>query len=129
MYLLQSFDGCLIFLGELQRRRHFGGAGHDLGVQLPAFGHQSFLVLVGVLEGSVEFLVLCAELFHARVLDQLIEDGLEVRLQRLKGLHSIFATLFLGIMVHNNTDVSRTVLRYVNFNCTVGKVVAKKATS
>ena len=94
-YLLQRFDGGLIFLSELQRRLHFGGVGHDLCVELAAFGHEPLLALVGLLEGAGDLLVLCTELVHALVPQQFPEDHLELLLQRLKGLLSILATFLL----------------------------------
>lgn len=103
MYLLQRFDGCLVLLGELQCGRDFGGVGHDLGVQLAAFGHQPFLVLVELFEGAGELLIL----HFALVPEQLSEDHLELFLQELKGLLSILATFFLRIMM--NKKLSRKV--------------------
>ena len=72
------------FLGELQRRLHLRGVGHDLRVQLAALLDQPLLALVRLLQRPVQLLILLAEALQAFVADKLGQDLLEVPLQRVQ---------------------------------------------
>ena len=85
MYLFEGGDGRLVFLGELQCRGHLDGVGHDLCIELPAFGHQPLLAVVRFPQGLGQLLILRAELLQALVSQEFAEHLLKLLLQHLKG--------------------------------------------
>mmetsp|Transcript_7245 Transcript_7245/g.15802 ORF Transcript_7245/g.15802 Transcript_7245/m.15802 type:complete len:274 (-) Transcript_7245:39-860(-) len=83
--LLQVLDRGLVLLGEAQSSLNLRSIGHDLCIQLPAFLDEALLALVRLLQGPVKLLILEAEVLKRLVANELLQDLLEVLLQRLEG--------------------------------------------
>lgn len=70
-HLLEGRNGRLVLLGELECSGDLGSIGYNLSIELSALLHEAFLTVMGLLQSSVQLLVLNAELLQALVTHQL----------------------------------------------------------